>query len=47
MGAGCEPVVVSDCVHDTDTTRCPRAAAGRCLGEKSGTVTDSERRIPA
>ena len=42
----CELVVVSDCVRDTDTTRCadillPAAA----WGEKSGTVTNSERRI--
>jgi assimilatory nitrate reductase catalytic subunit len=43
---GCELVVVSDCVRDTDTTRCadvllPAAA----WGEKSGTVTNSERRV--
>jgi assimilatory nitrate reductase catalytic subunit len=42
----CPLVVVSDCVRDTDTTRCadvllPAAA----WGEKSGTVTNSERRI--
>jgi assimilatory nitrate reductase catalytic subunit len=42
----CELVVVSDCVRDTDTTRCadvllPAAA----WGEKSGTVTNTERRI--
>jgi assimilatory nitrate reductase catalytic subunit len=42
----CEVVVVSDCVRDTDTTRCadvllPAAA----WGEKSGTVTNSERRV--
>jgi assimilatory nitrate reductase catalytic subunit len=42
----CKLVVVSDCVHDTDTTRCADVllpAAG--WGEKSGTVTNSERRI--
>jgi assimilatory nitrate reductase catalytic subunit len=42
----CELVVVSDCVRDTDTTRCAHVllpAAG--WGEKSGTVTNSERRI--
>ncbi len=42
----CEFVVVSDCVRRTDTTACadvllPAAA----WGEKSGTVTNSERRI--
>ncbi len=42
----CELVVVSDCVQFTDTTACadillPAAA----WGEKSGTVTNSERRI--
>jgi assimilatory nitrate reductase catalytic subunit len=42
----CELVVVSDCVRRTDTTDCadvllPAAA----WGEKSGTVTNSERRI--
>ena len=42
----CPFVVVSDCVRDTDTTRyahvlLPAAA----WGEKSGTVTNSERRI--
>ncbi len=44
--AGCELVVVSDCVRDTDTgalahVRLPAAA----WGEKDGTVTNSERRI--
>ena len=44
--AGCELVVVSDCVRDTDTT----AVADVLLpaltwGEKDGTVTNSERRI--
>lgn len=42
----CEMVVVSDCVHDTDTVR----IADICLpalswGEKTGTVTNSERQI--
>jgi assimilatory nitrate reductase catalytic subunit len=42
----CDFVVVSDCVRRTDTTECadvllPAAA----WGEKSGTVTNSERRI--
>ncbi len=42
----CPLVVVSDCVADTDTIRCADVllpAAG--WGEKSGTVTNSERRI--
>src|SRR6266481_2333393 len=42
----CELVVVSDCVQFTDTTACADIllpAAG--WGEKSGTVTNSERRI--
>ncbi len=42
----CELVVVSDCVADTDTTRLAHVllpAVG--WGEKSGTVTNSERRI--
>lgn len=42
----CPTVVVSDCIADTDTTRCATItlpAAG--WGEKSGTVTNSERRI--
>jgi assimilatory nitrate reductase catalytic subunit len=42
----CELVVVSDCVHHTDTTACADIllpAAG--WGEKDGTVTNSERRI--
>ena len=43
---GCEFVVVSDCVNNTDTTR----IADVCLpattwGERDGTVTNSERRI--
>jgi assimilatory nitrate reductase catalytic subunit len=42
----CELVIVSDCVRHTDTTACAHVllpAAG--WGEKSGTVTNSERRI--
>lgn len=42
----CPLVVVSDCIADTDTTRCADVllpAMG--WGEKSGTVTNSERRI--
>jgi len=42
----CELVVVSDCVRDTDTTRCAHVllpAAG--WGEKAGAVTNSERCI--
>jgi assimilatory nitrate reductase catalytic subunit len=42
----CELVVVSDCVHKTDTTACADIllpASG--WGEKDGTVTNSERRI--
>jgi assimilatory nitrate reductase catalytic subunit len=42
----CELVVVSDCVHHTDTTACADIllpAAG--WGEKDGTVSNSERRI--
>ncbi len=44
--ATCPLVVVSDCIADTDTTRCANVlfpAMG--WGEKSGTVTNSERRI--
>ena len=44
--AGCELVVVSDCVRHTDTTACADIllpASG--WGEKDGTVTNSERRI--
>jgi assimilatory nitrate reductase catalytic subunit len=47
MGAGCELVVVSDCVRDTDTTRCARLVPAAASVEKSCTVTNSERRIPA
>jgi assimilatory nitrate reductase catalytic subunit len=44
--AACELVVVSDCVHDTDTTRCAHVLLPAATwGEKSGTVTNSERRI--
>lgn len=42
----CPTVIVSDCIADTDTTRCADIllpAAG--WAEKSGTVTNSERRI--
>jgi assimilatory nitrate reductase catalytic subunit len=43
---GCELVVVSDCVRDTDTTRCAHVLLpAAAWGEKSGTVTNSERRI--
>ncbi|HSC16110.1 MAG TPA: molybdopterin-dependent oxidoreductase, partial [Gammaproteobacteria bacterium] len=43
---GCELVVVSDCVADTDTTRCAHVLLpAAAWGEKSGTVTNSERRI--
>jgi assimilatory nitrate reductase catalytic subunit len=42
----CELVVVSDSVHDTDTTRCAHVLLPAATwGEKSGTVTNSERRI--
>jgi assimilatory nitrate reductase catalytic subunit len=42
----CELVVVSDCVRDTDTTRCADVLLPAATwGEKSGTVTNSERRI--
>ncbi len=43
---GCELVVVSDCIRNTDTTACAHIllpATG--WGEKDGTVTNSERRI--
>jgi assimilatory nitrate reductase catalytic subunit len=43
---GCELVVVSDCVRDTDTTRCAHVLLPAATwGEKAGTVTNSERRI--
>lgn len=42
----CELVVVSDCVRDTDTTRCAHVLLpAAAWGEKSGTVTNSERRV--
>jgi assimilatory nitrate reductase catalytic subunit len=42
----CEFVVVSDCVRDTDTTRFADVLLPAATwGEKSGTVTNSERRI--
>jgi assimilatory nitrate reductase catalytic subunit len=42
----CELVVVSDCVRDTDTTRCAHVLLPAATwGEKAGTVTNSERRI--
>jgi assimilatory nitrate reductase catalytic subunit len=44
--AGCEMVVVSDCVAHTDTTECADILLPACgWGEKDGTVTNSERRI--
>ena len=43
---GAPLVVVSDCVRDTDTTRCAHVLLpAAAWGEKSGTVTNSERRI--
>src|SRR5262245_43192659 len=43
---GCEHVVVPDCVRDTDTTRCAHVLLpAAAWGEKTGTVTNSERRI--
>jgi assimilatory nitrate reductase catalytic subunit len=42
----CEFVVVSDCVRDTDTTACAKVLLpATTWAEKSGTVTNSERRI--
>jgi len=42
----CELVVVSDCVRDTDTSACAHVLLpATTWGEKSGTVTNSERRI--
>ncbi|MDR3418182.1 MAG: molybdopterin-dependent oxidoreductase [Nevskia sp.] len=42
----CELVVVSDCVADTDTARLAHVLLpAAAWGEKSGTVTNSERRI--
>ncbi|MAL96117.1 MAG: nitrate reductase [Haliea sp.] len=44
--AGCETLVVSDCVDDTDTLRHARIRLpAAAWGEKDGTVTNSERRI--
>jgi assimilatory nitrate reductase catalytic subunit len=43
---GCELVVVSECVRDTDTTACADVLLPALTwGEKNGTVTNSERRI--
>ncbi|MGF1756845.1 molybdopterin-dependent oxidoreductase [Photobacterium sagamiensis] len=42
----CSLVVVSDCIADTDTTRCADVVLpAQGWSEKSGTVTNSERRI--
>jgi assimilatory nitrate reductase catalytic subunit len=42
----CELVIVSDCVRHTDTTACAHVLLpAAAWGEKSGTVTNSERRI--
>ena len=42
----CDLVVVSDCVRETDTTACAHVLLPAATwGEKSGTVTNSERRI--
>ena len=42
----CEFVVVSDCIRETDTTRCADVLLPAATwGEKDGTVTNSERRI--
>jgi len=44
--ARCELVVVSDCMRDTDTAACAHVLLPAATwGEKSGTVTNSERRI--
>ena len=44
--AACPLVVVSDCVEATDTNRCANVLLpARGWSEKSGTVTNSERRI--
>ncbi len=43
---GCDLVIVSDCVRHTDTTECADVLLPALTwGEKSGTVTNSERRI--
>ncbi|RMG49748.1 MAG: nitrate reductase, partial [Gammaproteobacteria bacterium] len=42
----CEFLVVSDCIHPTDTTRLADVVfAAQTWGEKNGMVTNSERRI--
>ncbi|HWI25371.1 MAG TPA: molybdopterin-dependent oxidoreductase [Stellaceae bacterium] len=42
----CPLVIVSDCMRDTDTTRCADLLLpALAWGEKDGTVTNSERRI--
>jgi assimilatory nitrate reductase catalytic subunit len=42
----CPLVIVSDCIADTDTTRCANVLLpAKGWAEKSGTVTNSERRI--
>jgi len=42
----CEFVVVSDCMHNTDTSRYANVLLpARTWGERDGTVTNSERRI--
>jgi assimilatory nitrate reductase catalytic subunit len=42
----CELVVVSDCMRETDTTTCAHVLLPAATwGEKSGTVTNSERRV--
>ncbi|WP_299946615.1 nitrate reductase [uncultured Microbulbifer sp.] len=42
----CALVIVSDCVADTDTTRCAEVLLpATSWGEKNGTVTNAERRI--
>ena len=42
----CPTVIVSDCIADTDTTRCANIVLPAMgWAEKSGTVTNSERRI--
>ena len=44
--ANCERVIVSDCVRDTDTTALAHILLpALAWGEKSGTVTNSERRV--
>ncbi|MDP5209584.1 nitrate reductase [Microbulbifer sp. 2205BS26-8] len=44
--SNCKFVVVSDCVADTDTTRCAQVLLpATSWGEKNGTVTNAERRI--